>query len=82
MASTRIRCTVKPEMLMNRLRHLADKLPEAISAARDEALTDGLNHRSSRPLQLCSRSTPKIDALHSMQPHRSAAARAKSQARP
>jgi len=32
-------------MLMNRLRHLADKLPEAISAARDEALTDGLNHR-------------------------------------
>jgi serine/threonine-protein kinase HipA len=38
-------CTVKPEMLMNRLRHLADKLPEAISAARDQALTDGLNHR-------------------------------------
>jgi hypothetical protein len=32
-------------MLMNRLRHLADKLPEAISAARDQALTDGLNRR-------------------------------------
>jgi hypothetical protein len=29
---------------MNRLRHLADRLPEAISAARDQALTEGLNH--------------------------------------
>ena len=38
-------CAVNPEILMNRLRHLADKLPEAISAARDQALTDGLNHR-------------------------------------
>jgi serine/threonine-protein kinase HipA len=38
-------CAVDPEILMNRLRHLADKLPEIISAARDQALTDGLNHR-------------------------------------
>jgi hypothetical protein len=32
-------------MLMNRLRHLADRLPEVISAARDQALIDGLDHR-------------------------------------
>jgi serine/threonine-protein kinase HipA len=38
-------CAVNPEILMNRLRHLADKLPEAISAARGRALTNGLNHR-------------------------------------
>jgi serine/threonine-protein kinase HipA len=38
-------CAVNPEILMNRLRHLADRLPEVISAARDQALTDGLNHR-------------------------------------
>jgi serine/threonine-protein kinase HipA len=37
-------CAVNPEILMNRLRHLADRLPEAISAARDQALTEGLNH--------------------------------------
>jgi hypothetical protein len=29
---------------MSRLRHLADALPEVISAARDQALADGLNH--------------------------------------
>jgi hypothetical protein len=38
-------CAVNPEMLLNRLRHLADKLPEAISAARGQALTNGLNRR-------------------------------------
>jgi serine/threonine-protein kinase HipA len=38
-------CAVSPDILMNRLRHLADTLPEVISAARDQALTDGLNHR-------------------------------------
>jgi serine/threonine-protein kinase HipA len=38
-------CAVNPEILMNRLRHLADRLPEVISTARDQALTDGLNHR-------------------------------------
>jgi hypothetical protein len=32
-------------MLMNRLRHLADRLPEVISAARDQAQIDGLDHR-------------------------------------
>src|SRR6202041_2344857 len=37
-------CAVNPEILLNRLRHLADRLPEAISAARDQALTEGLNH--------------------------------------
>ena len=30
-------------MLMNRVRQLADALPDAISAARDQALADGLN---------------------------------------
>jgi hypothetical protein len=30
---------------MNRLRHLADRLPEVISAARDQAQIDGLDHR-------------------------------------
>ena len=38
-------CAVNPEMLMNRLRHLADGLPEVICAARDQALTEGLNHK-------------------------------------
>lgn len=38
-------CAVNPEILMNRLRHFADRLPEVISAARDQALTDGLDHR-------------------------------------
>ena len=38
-------CAVNPEILMNRLRHLADKLPEAISAARDQALAEGLNRQ-------------------------------------
>jgi serine/threonine-protein kinase HipA len=38
-------CDVNPEALMNRLRHLADRLPEVISAARDQALIDGLDRR-------------------------------------
>jgi serine/threonine-protein kinase HipA len=38
-------CAVNPGIFMNRLHHLADELPEAISAARDQALNDGLNHR-------------------------------------
>jgi len=29
---------------MNRLRQLADALPDAVSAARNQALADGLNH--------------------------------------
>ena len=29
---------------MKRLRHLGDTMPDIISAARDQALTDGLNH--------------------------------------
>ncbi len=37
-------CAVNSEMLMSRLRHLADALPEVISAARDQALADGLDH--------------------------------------
>ena len=36
-------CAVDSELLMNRLRHLADALPDAVSAARDQALADGLN---------------------------------------
>jgi serine/threonine-protein kinase HipA len=38
-------CAVNPEILMDRLRHLTDRLPDVISAARDQALTDGLNRR-------------------------------------
>jgi serine/threonine-protein kinase HipA len=36
-------CGVNQEKLLNRLRHLGDALPDVISAARDQALTDGLN---------------------------------------
>jgi serine/threonine-protein kinase HipA len=36
-------CRVNLETLLNRLRHLGDALPDVISAARDQALTDGLN---------------------------------------
>ena len=36
-------CAIDSEMLMNRLRQLADALPDAVSAARDQALADGLN---------------------------------------
>jgi serine/threonine-protein kinase HipA len=36
-------CAVDSEILMNRLRQLADALPDAVSAARDQALADGLN---------------------------------------
>ena len=36
-------CAIDFEMLMNRLRQLADALPDAVSAARDQALADGLN---------------------------------------
>jgi hypothetical protein len=36
-------CGIDSEMLMNRVRQLADALPDAISAARDQALADGLN---------------------------------------
>jgi serine/threonine-protein kinase HipA len=38
-------CAVNPAILVNRLRHFADRLPEVISAARDQALTDGLDHQ-------------------------------------
>jgi hypothetical protein len=36
-------CGIDSEMLMNRVRQLADALPDAITAARDQALADGLN---------------------------------------
>jgi hypothetical protein len=36
-------CTIDSEMLMNRLRQLADALPDAVSAARDQSLAEGLN---------------------------------------
>ena len=39
------KCAVDPEMLINRLRDLADRLAEIIGVARDQALTDGLNHQ-------------------------------------
>jgi len=32
-------------MLLNRLRDLADRMPKVISAARDQARADGLNHQ-------------------------------------
>jgi serine/threonine-protein kinase HipA len=38
-------CAVNPEILVNRLRRFADRLPEVISAVRDQALTDGLDHQ-------------------------------------
>jgi hypothetical protein len=34
-------CAVDSGLLMNRLRELADALPDAVSAARDQALADG-----------------------------------------
>jgi serine/threonine-protein kinase HipA len=71
-------CGVNPEILMNRLRQLADKLPDAISAARDQALTDGLNHRVITTFATLLIQHPKIDAPHSMRHHRNAAAHAKS----
>ena len=36
-------CAIDSEMLMNRLRQFADALPDAVSAARNQALADGLN---------------------------------------
>ena len=36
-------CAIDSGLLMNRLRQLADALPDAVSAARDQALADGLN---------------------------------------
>jgi len=36
-------CALDSELLMTRLRQLADALPDAVSAARDQALADGLN---------------------------------------
>ncbi len=36
-------CSVNQETLLNRLRDLGGALPDVISAARDQALTDGLN---------------------------------------
>ena len=36
-------CAVDSELLLNRLRQLADALPDTVSAARDQALADGLN---------------------------------------
>jgi serine/threonine-protein kinase HipA len=36
-------CAVDLDLLMNRLRQRADALPDAVSAARDKALADGLN---------------------------------------
>jgi serine/threonine-protein kinase HipA len=36
-------CAVDSEILINRLRQLVDALPDAVSAARDQALADGLN---------------------------------------
>jgi len=36
-------CTIDAEMLMNRLRQLADALPVAVSAAHDQALAEGLD---------------------------------------
>jgi len=38
-------CAIDSEVLMNRLRQLADALPDAVSAARDQALADGLNRK-------------------------------------
>jgi len=38
-------CSVNQETLLNRLRDLGDALPDVISAARDQALTDGLNRK-------------------------------------
>jgi serine/threonine-protein kinase HipA len=38
-------CSVNQEILLNRLRDLGDALPDVISAARDQALTDGLNRK-------------------------------------
>jgi serine/threonine-protein kinase HipA len=38
-------CDVDQETLLNRLRHLSDSLPEVIAAARDQALSDGLNRK-------------------------------------
>jgi serine/threonine-protein kinase HipA len=38
-------CSVNQETLLNRLRHLGDALPDVISAAREQALTDGLNRK-------------------------------------
>jgi hypothetical protein len=36
-------CAIDSEMLMNRLRQLADALPDAVSAALDQALAEGLD---------------------------------------
>jgi hypothetical protein len=38
-------CTIDAEMLMNRLRRLADALPDAVSAAHDRALAEGLDRK-------------------------------------
>ena len=43
--SLALECVVNAEMLLNRLRDLADRLPKVISAARDQALANGLNHQ-------------------------------------
>jgi serine/threonine-protein kinase HipA len=38
-------CAVDSELLVNRLRQLADMLPDAVCAARDQALADGLSSK-------------------------------------
>ncbi|HMI73794.1 MAG TPA: type II toxin-antitoxin system HipA family toxin [Steroidobacteraceae bacterium] len=43
--SLALECAVNAEILLNRLRDLANRLPKVISAARDQALAGGLNHR-------------------------------------
>lgn len=43
--SLALECAVDAEMLLSRLRDLADRLPKVISAARDQALAEGLNHQ-------------------------------------
>jgi hypothetical protein len=74
-------CAVNPEILMNRLRHLADGLPEVIRAARDQALTEGLNHKVITDLATLLIRHVK-DRRATLDADRNAAARAESQAKP
>jgi serine/threonine-protein kinase HipA len=74
-------CKVDADELMNRLRKLADVLPDAVTAARNQALADGLNPQvvtrlADLLIQHAKARRAVLDAPHSKRKRRSTAARA------
>lgn len=46
-------CVANFDLLMSRLRQLADAVPDAVSAARGHALAEGLNRTVTPPSRIC-----------------------------